>query len=84
MDAFLGPVRLQQAAQHRHVEVGGVAHPLGQRGGQTGGGGRPLWNRDTDMDVGATLTFSHDRKPTTFPSVVLISGLKIKVLAAKF
>lgn len=67
VDAFLGPVRLQQAAQHRHVKVGGVACPLGQGGGQTGRGGRPSWNRDTDMDVGTSLTFSHDRKTTTFP-----------------
>lgn len=36
--ALLRPVRLQQAAQHGHVEVGGVARPLGQGRWQPGGG----------------------------------------------
>ncbi|TNN46270.1 hypothetical protein EYF80_043508 [Liparis tanakae] len=39
--ALLRPVWLQQAAQHRHVEVGGVARSLGQGGRQAGGGRCP-------------------------------------------
>lgn len=41
VDALLRPVRLQQAAQHRHVEVGGVASSLGEGGRQAGGGRSP-------------------------------------------
>lgn len=39
--ALLRPVRLQQAAQHRHVKVSGIARSLGQRHGQAGGGWYP-------------------------------------------